>query len=68
MIRAIIIAIVAILLLGSLGAMYAFGYFDSFVGESNEEYAFVPPPINDNPPVNGDAIDSIAREIEDRKK
>ena len=68
MLKGIIAAVLLILALGGFAFAYWGGHLGDLGGSSEGGSTYVPPPIDENPPMNGDAIDSLAREREDRRK
>ncbi len=66
--RALVIVVITIIILGSIaGGLYYMDMIPSFSNEESEE-AYTPPPLDENPPMNGDSIDAIARQMEEQKK
>lgn len=64
--RNVIIALIVVLLL-LIGVFVVYNFVD-FSSDEAPRPEFTPPPLSDDPPMSGDALDSIAEEIERRKK
>lgn len=64
--RNIIIALIVVLLL--LIAGFVVYNFVDFSDDEPPAPQFTPPPLSDNPPMSGDAIDSIAEEMKRENK
>jgi hypothetical protein len=64
--RTFVLIIAGILLLAGIAATVGWLFFlDGEASETHEEYT--PPPLSDDPPMDGSALDSIAREMEQRR-